>query len=138
MVPMAGTASRSVSSAATQQIELLQQELGEMQAAADGFEKERDFYFESGFPLFQSSGKRPTLMNVVELRSIEVFVQAKSTEEGVEPGQAALLKQIMDMLYSTEASLLSSAPWLLGQKKADGITGRVRTAREWRRGRAAA
>lgn len=63
-VPMAGTASRSVSSAATQQIELLQQELGEMQAAADGFEKERDFYFESGSPLFQSSGKRPPLMTV--------------------------------------------------------------------------
>lgn len=35
-----------------------------------------------------------------------MFVQAKSNEEGVGEGEAALLKQITDLLYSTEVSLL--------------------------------
>lgn len=42
------TGSRTVSSAATNaQVEMMQEQLLETQASAEGFEKERDFYFES-------------------------------------------------------------------------------------------
>lgn len=45
-VPTGST--RTVSSAATNaQIEMMQAEIAETQASAEGFEKERDFYFES-------------------------------------------------------------------------------------------
>ena len=39
-----------------------------------------------------------------ELRSIEVFVQGKSADESLGEEAAGLMKQITDLLYSTEVS----------------------------------
>lgn len=45
--PAVGSGSRSVSAASNAQLEMLHAQVADLTAAADGFEKERDFYFES-------------------------------------------------------------------------------------------
>lgn len=86
----------------------MQAVLEETQASVEAFEKERDFYFNSTsispHHLITRDAGLAATDHRTELRSIELFVQGKSNEEGVGEGEAALLKEITEVLYSTEVS----------------------------------
>lgn len=67
-----GSGSRAVLSAATNaQLEQMQDQIAETQAVAEGFEKERDFYFESEYS--HSLSTRNHLLRLMEWDETRVF-----------------------------------------------------------------
>jgi RP/EB family microtubule-associated protein len=88
--PLSKIKASSTPSINEKQLNELNQQVSELTATVEGLEKERDFYF----------GK---------LRDIEILVQAHTESagpngEGLKPAEAMLMKQIQDILYSTEVN----------------------------------
>jgi len=77
-----GAPPRSVSSASNAQLEMLHGQIAELSAAADGFEKERDFYFE-------------------KLRGIEVLVQERNAATDLSPSEQDFIAKVSEILYQT-------------------------------------
>jgi RP/EB family microtubule-associated protein len=81
--PLSKAALSSNNSAPPQMVQELTKQITQLQVNIDGLEKERDFYF-------------------AKLRDIEVFVQTSIDNEPEESHLAKTLKEIQDILYSTE------------------------------------
>ncbi|KAK4685650.1 microtubule-associated protein, RP/EB family, partial [Tremellales sp. Uapishka_1] len=84
-------AGRSTSFAGSQQMQVLNTQVHEMQLHCESLEKERDFYFN-------------------KLRDIEVIVQERSNVETVDAGERVMLGRLQEILYSTEEGFEPPVP----------------------------